>query len=160
MSSMMRFFASSYYKAIGLLKYLENPLLLFIRVYWGWQFAQAGWGKLMHVDRAAGFFASLNLPAPHFTAEFVGLVEFVGGILFALGVGSRLTAFLLFCTMNVALWTADREALLSIFTDPDKFTAAAPYTFWFASLLILILGPGKWALDTWLKRFWPDAKKG
>ena len=113
----------------------------------------------MHLDRVAGFFESLNLPAPHFTALFVGLVEFFGGILFALGVGSRLTSLLLFCTMTVALWSADRDALLSIFSDPDKFTAAAPYNLWFAAILILVLGPGKWALDTWLKRLWPDAKK-
>ena len=106
MNSMMRFFASSYGRVTVWLKYLENPLLLFIRVYWGWQFAQSGWGKLMHLDRVAGFFESLNLPAPHFTALFVGLVEFFGGILFALGVGSRLTSLLLFCTMTVALWSA------------------------------------------------------
>ena len=43
MNSMMRFFASSYGRVTVWLKYLENPLLLFIRVYWGWQFAQSGW---------------------------------------------------------------------------------------------------------------------
>ena len=44
--------------------------------------------------------------------------------------------------------SADREALGSIFSDPDKFYAAAPYTFLFASLLILFFGPGKFSLDT------------
>jgi putative oxidoreductase len=52
--------------------------------------------------------------------------------------------------MIVAYITADREALLSIFSDPDKFYAAAPYTFLIASLIILIFGPGKIALDTLL----------
>src|SRR5260370_3957598 len=48
--------------------------------------------------------------------------------------------------------TADREALFSIFSDPDKFMASAPFTFLFASLLILIFGPGKIAVDTLLGR--------
>jgi putative oxidoreductase len=58
--------------------------------------------------------------------------------------------------MTVAFFAGDREAVLSIFTDPDKFYAAAPYTFLFASLLVLIFGPGRFSLD-WLlaKRFGP-----
>jgi putative oxidoreductase len=44
----------------------------------------------------------------------------------------------------------DREALFSIFSDPDKFYAAAPYTFLIASLIILIFGPGKFAVDALL----------
>jgi putative oxidoreductase len=54
--------------------------------------------------------------------------------------------------MIMAYVTADREALFSIFSDPDKFYAAAPYTFLIASLIILIFGPGKIALDTLLRR--------
>ena len=30
---------------------LQSPLLLAIRLYWGWQFAQDGWGKLTHLAR-------------------------------------------------------------------------------------------------------------
>ena len=71
---------------------LQNPLLLAIRLYWGWQFEQDGRGKLMHLDRATDFFATINLPAPHMTALLVALVEFVGGILLALGIFSRLLA--------------------------------------------------------------------
>jgi putative oxidoreductase len=159
MNSLLQFFASSYRRVTVWLHLLENPLLLFIRAYWGWQFAEAGWGKLTHLDHATSFFESLNLPAPHLTALFVGLVEFGGGILFALGIGSRLVSFLLFCTMTVAYLTADHDAFFSIFSDPDKFTAAAPYNLWFAAILILVIGPGKWAVDTLLERFWPGAKK-
>jgi putative oxidoreductase len=50
--------------------------------------------------------------------------------------------------MLVAYITADREALFSIFSDPGKFYAADPYTFLFASLLILIFGPGRFSLDS------------
>lgn len=159
MNSLTRFLASSYYGAIALLKHLENPLLLLIRVYFGYSISVTGRAHLMHIDTFTDFFTSLNLPAPHYTAIFVGVVELLGGIFLALGIGSRLTAFILFCDMTVAYITADKEAWSSFIVDQDKFTAAAPFTIWFASLLILILGPGKWAVDTLLARFWPDPKK-
>ncbi len=132
--------------------YLQSPLLLAIRLYWGYQFAQSGWGKLHRLQQVGEFFATLNLPAPHATATFVAVVEFAGGILLALGLGSRLVSLVLFVNMTVAFWTADREAFGQIFSNPDKFTAADPYTFWFAAMLILILGPGLFALDTLLRR--------
>ncbi|MFZ3216329.1 MAG: hypothetical protein WA192_09755, partial [Candidatus Acidiferrales bacterium] len=57
-------------------------------------------------------------------------------------------------------WTADREALLGFFSDPNKFANADPFVFLFAALLILIFGPGKFALDALLaKKFAPgDAR--
>ena len=47
----------------------------------------------------------------------------------------------------MAYITADRAALLSIFSDPDNFYAAAPFTFLMASLIVLIFGPGRFSLD-------------
>jgi hypothetical protein len=49
----------------------------------------------------------------------------------------------------------DREALLSIFSDPDKFTAAAPYVFLVASLIVLLFGPGIFSVDALANKvFW------
>ncbi len=85
-------------------------------------------------------------------AVFISCVEIFGGIFLALGLLSRLTALGLTVNMIMAYVTADREALLSVFSDPDKFSAAAPYTFLTASLIVLVFGPGKFALDTLLDR--------
>lgn len=137
----------------GFLNRLQGPLLLAIRLYWGWQLAQSGWGKLHNLARVADFFTSLGLPHPHFTALFVSLVELVGGTLFAVGLGSRLVPLVLFVNMTMAYWTADREAFGNILSDPGKFYAADPYTFWFAALVVLIFGPGYLALDTLIGRF-------
>jgi putative oxidoreductase len=52
--------------------------------------------------------------------------------------------------MLVAYAAADREALFSIVSNPDKFTGASPYTFLIASLLVLIFGPGKASMDALL----------
>jgi putative oxidoreductase len=49
--------------------------------------------------------------------------------------------------MLVAYWMADREALASIFSDPGKFYVADPFTFLFASLIVLIFGAGYLSLD-------------
>jgi len=131
---------------------LQSPLLLVIRVYWGWQLSQNGWGKLHNLSHVTEFFQSLGLPAPGFTATFVSSFEFVGGILLALGLLSRIAALGIFIDMTTAYITADREAFTAFFSAPDKFVAADPFIFWFVGLLILILGPGKLALDTLIVR--------
>ena len=133
-----------------LVSHLKSPFLLFVRVYWGWQLAQSGWGKLHHLANVTEFFTSLSLPFPAQTALAISCLEFFGGIFFALGLFSRLTALVLTVNMVVAYITADREALLSIFSNPDKFYAAAPYTFLVASLIVLIFGAGKIAVDALL----------
>ena len=145
-----------YARFTSLLNRLQNPLLLAIRLYWCWQFAQDGWGKLTHLARVADFFASLNLPAPHATATVVALVEFLGGILFAAGIASRLTSLVLFVNMTMAYLSVpdDRVNFFHILSKPDDFYGATPYTYWFAALLILILGPGSLALDTFIQRRW------
>src|ERR1051326_3901769 len=132
---------------------VQSPLLLLIRLYWGWQFWQAGHGKLSDLAKVVDYFTSLGIPAPSLNAHFIALLEAVGGILLILGLGSRITSLLLAADMTVALIVADREALGSIFSDPDKFYAAAPYTFLFASLLVLIFGPGWLSLDTLIARY-------
>jgi putative oxidoreductase len=129
---------------------LQSLFLLVVRLYWGWQFAQTGWGKLGDIGKVTNFFTSLGIPAPALNAWFVSGLEFAGGILLILGLGSRLIALPLAIDMVVAYIAADREALGKIFSDPDKFYAAAPYTFLFASLIVLIFGPGKYSVDAML----------
>lgn len=131
---------------------LQSPFLLLVRLYWGWQFAITGWGKLHHLAHVTQFFASLGLPAPGPTATFVSLLEFVGGILLIVGLGTRLTGLLLAGDMIVAYYVSDREALDSILSDPGKFYGADPYTFLFASLIALIFGAGFVSIDYWLWR--------
>jgi putative oxidoreductase len=131
---------------------LQSPFLLATRLYWGWQLSQSGWGKLHNIPRVADFFASLNIPFPHVNAVFVGNVEFFGGILLILGLASRLTGLVIAVNMLVAYVTADREALGSILSDPGKFYAADPYTFLFASLVVLIFGAGYLSIDAIIAR--------
>jgi len=133
---------------------LQAPFLLAVRLYWGWQFAQTGWGKLHHLAQITEFFRSLDIPIPAFNAHFVAGLEFVGGLLLIAGLASRLTGFLLAANMFVAYWTADHQALVSVVSDPGKFYGADPYTFLFASLLVLIFGAGFFSLDAAIAKRW------
>jgi putative oxidoreductase len=131
----------------------QSPLLLAIRLYWGWQFWQTGMGKLSHIAKVTDYFTSLRVPAPDFTAYFNALLEVGGGILLALGLGSRVIALLLAGDMIGAYVFGDPEALKSVISDPGKFYNADPFTFMFASLLVLIFGPGWISLDTAIARY-------
>jgi putative oxidoreductase len=131
---------------------LQSPFLLAVRLYWGWQISLNGWGKLHNLPHVTEFFASLGLPAPGPTAVFVSTFEFLCGILLALGLLSRIAALGLVIDMSMAFWTADREALLSFFSDPGKFYNADPFIFHFVAMLILLFGPGKLALDSVLDK--------
>ena len=147
----MKTMIESYYRVlISAANSLQSPFLLAIRLYWGWQFIETGWGKVNNLEKVTGFFTTLGIPFPALNAHFVAGVELIGGLLLVLGLASRLTGMVLTVNMLVAYITADREALLSIFSDPDKFTGATPYTFLFASLIVLIFGAGKLSADGWI----------
>ena len=131
-----------------LVSYLQSPFLLLVRLYWGWQLAQSGWGKLHHLSSVGEYFATLGLPMPAQMAVFIASVEFFGGILLALGLASRMTGLVLTVNLTMAYLIGDREALLSFFSDPDKFTAAAPFAFLVVALVVLIFGAGRISADT------------
>jgi putative oxidoreductase len=141
-----------YVEVSGMFSRLQSPFLLVVRLYWGWQFAQTGWGKMHNIGKITAFFTTLNIPFPSFNAHFISGLEFFGGILLILGLGTRLIGFLLAANMFVAYWTADHEALVSIFSDPGKFYVADPFTFLFASLIVLIFGAGLLSLDHILEK--------
>lgn len=154
MSNILNLMRNAYEGFASIMARLQSPLLLAIRLYWGWQFMQDGWGKLTHLAKVTDFFTSLNLPAPHMTALMVALIELCGGFLFTFGIASRLTSLVLFVNMTMAYLSVpdDRVNFSHIFSKPDDFYGAGPYTYWFAALLILILGPGKFAVDLLLRR--------
>jgi putative oxidoreductase len=135
--------------------FLQSPLLLVIRLYWGWQFVLTGRGKLMHLDKTTAFFTSLNIPAPKLNAILASSTECIGGTLLILGLFTRFASLALICVMCVAFWTADREALNVIFSDTDKFLSADPFLFLYAAVIVFAFGPGRIAVDSLI---WKDKK--
>jgi putative oxidoreductase len=129
----------------------QSVFLLIIRLYWGWQFCSTGFGKLTHIGKIISFFSSLGIPFPELNAYLAGTTECVGGFLLLLGLGSRVVAIPLIFTMIVAFGTAERDAVQSIFIDPDKFTSADPFLFLLTAVIVLLFGPGKISVDAFLK---------
>jgi putative oxidoreductase len=133
-------------------RFLQCPVLLIIRLYWGWQFFVTGRAHLENLDRTTTFFKSLGIPLPHLNAMMAGSTEMVGGLLLLSGLLSRFAAFALTVVMCVAFWTGDRESLNAIFSNTDKFLGSDTFPFLFASVLVFCFGPGKIALDTFVFR--------
>ena len=132
--------------------WLQSPFLLFVRLYWGWQFMTDGWGKLHNLARVTEL---LHL-ARHPRAGHQRALRRRAGVLRRPDAHPRacqpLHRLLLTCNMFVAYYTAERDALKSIFSDPDKFTGAdRRTTFFFASLIILIFGAGAISVDHLLR---------
>ncbi|HUK81745.1 MAG TPA: DoxX family protein [Verrucomicrobiae bacterium] len=145
---------------VRLANLVQSPLLLAMRLYWGWPLFRTGWGKLMNLNHTAEFFSSLHIPMPKLNAILAGSTECFGGLLLCLGLGSRLVSIPVAFTMVIAYVTADPEAFRSVLSDPDKFTGAAPFLFLLTALVVLAFGPGAFSVDYILgKKFGnPDRK--
>lgn len=140
----------------GLIKageFLQSPLLLAIRLFWGWQLFESGRGKLMHLHDTASFFQGLGIPFPEFNAHFVGYVESVGGLFLIFGFLTRLATIPLIIVMIVAFLTAHVDAVKELANDYQAFTQQAPFIFLFALLILFAFGPGKISIDSLAKRF-------
>ena len=136
----------------NIVSYLQHPLLLLIRLYWGYDFYQTGLGKLNNLERTTEFFASLNIPFPAFNAILTGVTEISCGILLMLGLGSRYFTLPLIVIMCVAYATDDYEALSNIFSDPESFVAATPFQHLLAVLIVYAFGAGVLSVDALINR--------
>ena len=121
-----------------------NAGLAVLRVFAGLSMALAhGLGK---VPPSAGFIegtANMGFPLPALFAWAAGLSEFAGGLLMALGLGTRPASFFVGCTMFVAAFVRHAD-------DPFKSQEKA-LLFLAISLTFVLAGAGKYSLDAWLR---------
>jgi putative oxidoreductase len=57
----MKYLLGLYPRFSTIASYVQSPFLLAVRLYWGWQFVQTGWGKMHHIAKVTGFFTSLDI---------------------------------------------------------------------------------------------------
>jgi putative oxidoreductase len=133
-------------------RFFQPVLLLIIRLYWGSQFMQTGWGKLHNLARTTAFFSSLGIPAPKLNAILASCTECSCGALLLLGLFTRFASPALMTVMCVAYATADADAVRAIFSNPDKFLGADPFLFLFAATIVFAFGPGLLSIDALLWR--------
>ena len=122
--------------------------LLILRALTGLGMATHGYAKVFggRMDGFTEVVAGLGFPAPVFFAWAAALTELVGGLLLAVGLLTRTSAFLIFGTMTVA-------AFIQHANDPfsDKELALL---YWTVTLAILFLGAGRFSIDRILGRRW------
>ena len=152
MTGILHFLRRAYELLVTVANFLQSPLLLALRIYFFWQLFEAGKGKLSNIGKIIDFFTSLGIPAPALNAYFVSSLECFGGLLLLVGLASRPLALMIAISMFVAYWTADREALMGVISDPDKFVKADPFPYLLTALIVLAFGPGLLSIDALLKR--------
>ena len=137
---------------------------LLLRMMAGGVFLWEGVLKFVYVNQGVGRFTKLGMPFPHFTADFVGYLEIVGGLLLLSGLMTRLIAIPFIIEMVVAILSTKISLYLG--TSPLPLPPSPPQAgMWavlheirseFAQLLttafLLVNGPGKWSLDAFLQR--------
>jgi len=125
------------------------PLLT--RLVVGWGFHVTGHGKLSDLNKVTGFFTDLGIPFPGANAVFIASLEFVGGLCLILGLGTRIFAALLSCTMVVALMTADKPTFIQKF--PADLTDVTSFTYLLFLIWLVLFGPGPVSLDRFLSKW-------
>ena len=137
--------------ALNILNRLAFLAPLATRVVLGLAFFLDGRGKWTNLDKVIQFFTSLGIPFPAANAMFISTIELAGGLFLIAGLATRLFAFLLSCTMIVAILTADHQALSDKF--PADFTDVSSFTYLLFLLWLLFYGPGPISLDWLVSRF-------
>ena len=154
----------------NLLTWLVNPSsdgpasVLFLRLMAGGVFLWEGILKFEYVNQGVGRFTKLGMPFPHLTANFIGYLEIVGGLLLLSGLLTRLIAIPFIIEMIVAILSTKISLYLG--TSPLPLPPSPPqFGMWavlhevrseYAQLLttafLLVNGPGKWSLEALLQR--------
>ena len=130
---------------------LQSPFLLLVRLYWGGQFIQTGWGKLHNLGHVKEFFTSLGIPAPAVMAPAISMLEFVGGILLIVGLVTRFATIPLLIDIGVAIATTKVPMLLHQGFWPAMHEGRTDFCMVLGLIAILCIGPGRISCDA--KRF-------
>ena len=130
-------------RVLSLLHKLEWSGPLLMRLTLGLVFATTGWGKLHDLETVTGVFEKLHIPAAGAQAVFVSLVEFVGGLLLMVGLGTRIAAALLIGVMTVAILTAK----LADIHDVTDLAGTEEFVYLVAFVWLVVRGAGAASLD-------------
>lgn len=154
----------------NLVAWIFNPPLdaprstVLVRFMAGGVFLWEGILKFVYTNQGVGRFTKLGLPMPEFTANFVGGLEIVGGVLLLAGLMTRFIAIPFVIEMIVAMLTT--KIALYLGTSPLPLPPSPPKIGAWAVLheirseyaqimcvaFLFVAGPGPWSLDALLHR--------
>jgi putative oxidoreductase len=135
---------------------LEQYAILLIRISLGLFFAISGAKKLFVAGGTRLMYETLvkaKVPFPHLMTYFVSSVEFLGGLLVAVGFLSSLASAALLIDMVVAILTTKLSTIPKALSplkwfDNFFYLPEALYVLFFVWLICS--GPGKFSVDYWL----------
>ncbi|WP_235192532.1 DoxX family protein [Mycobacterium asiaticum] len=137
---------------------------ILIRLMAGGVFLWEGVIKFVFPNQGVGRFTKIGIPFPELSADFVGVLEIVGGILLLLGLFTRFITIPFIVEMIVAMLSTKIAIFYGV--SPLPLPPVPPQTgFWavlhevrseYAQLLtvtfLLIVGAGPWSLDGLMAR--------
>jgi len=132
---------------------------ILIRCMVGGVFLSEGILKFVYTNQGVGRFTKLGFPAPALTADFVAVLEIVGGALLIAGFLTRLIAIPFVIEMVVAMLST--KVGLYLGTSPLPLPPSPPqvgvwavlhetrsdYAQIMSALFLLCAGPGPWSID-------------
>jgi putative oxidoreductase len=152
-----------------ILKLLASPIdappsTVVLRIMAGGVFFWEGILKFVYANQGVGRFTKLGMPFPAFTADFVAVLEIVGGVMLLSGFMTRLIAVPFVVEMLVAMLSTKISMYLG--TSPLPLPPAPPtvgiwavlhevrseYAQLLTVLFLAINGPGKWSIDAVRRR--------
>jgi|SRR5690242_10179265 putative oxidoreductase len=130
-----------------------DTLALAARLLIGWLFLDYGWMKLLGHDGTVRYLANLHVPVPELMYWPVVAAELLIGIVLILGVATRYASLFTFVYLIIATaiahryWEAPPAAVGAQYANFCKNLAIMGGT-----LLLYILGAGRFSIDAWLRR--------
>jgi len=123
--------------------------VILVRLLVGWVFFSEGVQKfLFPAALGVGRFTKIGIPAPHFFAPFVGVVEIVCGLLVIVGFLTRLAAIPLVIDISVAIATTKIPLLAKDGFWGTMHEARTDLCMLLGSLFLIAVGSGRLSLDT------------
>jgi putative oxidoreductase len=129
--------------ALGLTVSLDWLAPLLMRIYFGYFWAETGWGKIHNLDAFAQRFVGWSIPHPYLSAVLSGYTEWLGGILIMLGLFTRLVSIPMMFNMLVAILKVKIKEITGI----DDFVEMDEVLYMFIFFWLMMAGPGRVSLD-------------
>ncbi len=132
---------------------LQSPVLLILRLTWGWQLCESGYGHLTHIQRTIDAFKGWGVPLPGINVYISGVTELVGGSLLILGLATRYISLPLVFNFIVAIAAASRTDIADAFRQKgfldawDTIINDSAFPFLMLAMIMLAFGPGAFSLD-------------
>lgn len=99
-----------------------------------------------------GRFAKIGIPAPHYSAPFVGFIEILCGLLVIVGLFTSIAAIPLLIDIAVAIASTKVPMLLKQGFWPAVHEARTDFCMLLGLIAILLLGPGDYSADAFRGR--------